>query len=420
MQKIFKRVGLGFNACLLLCFAATFTQCNGDVTLEKHTIQSLTAADNPDESRDLGFRAWCVQWDLDCVGEVENFPLPTDPWSTQEWQAVIHLLGVFLSSQSQLQMDQGVLFDQDLLQAAKHLELEAFVQDVFKKLQQHHWQAIGTRPGDGKLQINFNNTDALNIDNGLVLQPQQQISLQPSSHSEILIEGLSIGSLRQNDQDQLQKIMINRINVFDWQGAKIKVQDVPMAFVKTILGFDMTLFPQDISFEKILHAAGPLLSWLSKTQASLVLSRPFWQVLEQKVALLVDDPIGQATLKVFSKALTQVESVNEGMGINGNQPAYFKGQLKSKTSVECLLDKNKSTGIVVSDKFGIRQVERLANQSFRLHIYGFKGWTKVGWFKPSFKPRTIDVTPNAIIINDVPFMGDYRMPLGEISEIRCH
>ncbi len=368
----------------------------------------------------LIYQDWCLQWELNCTDELMNFPFENNPWEPEQWEAMIKIVKSFLNSKSSISIYESILYDLDLTLAAEYLGLDEFLQEVFAKLEENQWESISTYPNDGKITITNHTENELITPSGITLLPKKELFLTPQNDARIDITGLSMYAPLNSVPDNISYVDINQKNVFRLFSNNYNIQDIPMSFLEDLFDINLVVFPYDPQFNSAIKTAGPLLSFLARTQASLVLELDFWETVDNNIHYIIDEPTSLKTISAFTNRLHYIESVNNGIDDKGQQNAYLLGHLKPNNQIDCLVGASGSMGIIFSKKFGIDKIEVLPDTQFRLYLYGISGWKIVGWFKPAFTPRIVDVTPDYIIIYDVPFVGTYKMPLSEIKDIRCY
>lgn len=357
---------------------------------------------------------WCEGWGLTCpTGDAANVPSQEHPWTKAQWKNAFAAAEAVVGSPSDVRFSRADADDAALKQA-----LDAFgLGDLLVQVK-HRIDAAGLdelKFGGGALTFSAQRESSYQAPSGLVVASQRSATLRFDPHGDVAVDGFSLRSQR-GVAEPLQGFSVSDVNLMEWRASPSKkYADVPIQFfLDNILGIDLNAIHGDASTSTFLNALAPLKDWLTAGQRDLSLGGPVFPALAANVPALLSDANDRAATKYILEHLTKLESTAAMRGA-----ALARGE--SSSEIKCRL--NNEAIIMVDTHFALTKVERLGDKKARAQLQGVRARPLRGLIRPTIQIATLDVTPDRIIIRDVPVIGTYEIDLNDPDNkdlsVRC-
>ena len=396
-------------SCTCVLIAALPLACSDTSALRERSrlVDQLTDT--------VDFTAFCQSWELTCPqGPAPNFPDEHQAYTPGQWRAAAAIGTALLGNAGELSITRDDLEADTLRQAVTGLSLDKWYDQLLGRIRSLGLHSVGVADSGlnavldaatvytGKSNAKYNMDDTVRV----IVDPAATLK----------ISGMKISSPSGAQSQDLGGISVTGTNVGQLHLDPLEVQAVPLAFFsdEALAGIDLSGI-KDLKLEMpvLARSMRPLLDWMHQSQSGRGLTLPenFFSVLRTRLPEWIPSDAARQTLVPLTQALSSL-AVHLG---TADVDLMRVNQVKN-AKLQCNMTQGDQKMTIKFDAaFGVKSYEPLDDDSIRLEFFGIKATASAAMGMTITLGR-VDITPEKIVIYNVPIVGQYEMKFADMKK----
>jgi hypothetical protein len=396
-RKILSTTMFGLASAALL----SLSSCSSDPQ-EKSAIPNAAATET------MSFAAWCESWHMSCP---ETPREDKNALTLSQWQAVATIAHELTLSDSEITLTRERLEQDALKKVVGILKVGDLYSDILQKVDQLSWQELQMQKGHFSLTMASESSYV--GPSSLTFKAAQNVEIAIDPAAALNIAGVSIASEARGDALNLQSIAVTDASRLALNTTDISIQDVPMSFMMDELMAGIrtdSLKDLNLGIKEIISAIPHLMTWVDQPGLNIALDQQFFSVTSAQLPKLMPNEKSDSAAVVIVNAIggvtTRLATANADL-------ATVKQRSGSK--LNCEMDAGgKKIKMKFESAFGVKRYYNVDASSVGLEFFGIKVAIPQA-FGVTISLKRVELTPEKIIIRDIPLLGKYEIKLSELQ-----
>ena len=395
-------------SAVVLCMLVVFLGGCGDKGLTGRDALLQTA-----QTDTVAFAAFCHNWGLACPeGTAPNFPDAHAAYTVQQWQALSAIGAAFLNGSGEVTITRDEIEADTLGHVVNELGLAKWYDQLVGRIKTLGWRDGGI--GGGAVRASFDAPTVYTGKSGAQYSLADTLQIGVDPQAALKFSGMKVSSANGAESQAVETFSVTAANVGRLALDPLAVDGVPLAFLadETLGGIDLGgLKGANLDMQKMARAMRPLFDWINQPGRNVILGEDFFGVARQKVPQWISGETAQNVLYPMTAALT---SLAMHLG-STDQELFSIGQLKTAKLVCDMTQGSQKITMKFDSSFGLKSYEPLDDDAVRLELFGIKA-TVSSAMGMTITLGRIDITPEKIVIYNVPIVGTYEMKLADMKK----